>query len=489
MGDKDWYEILQIHQSADPEIIDVAYRKLAQKYHPDVNKSADAEQRMKQLNEAYSVLKDPKKRAEYDKQRAFYTSSGPTHSQTTTFITKESVLTFFCDALNGEADYQRAFRAMSSTYQDTHSWTALRTQLQSIGSSGIDNTRTCRPDPRYNSFRFSWFSNKFQYNPIIGFGNNLGTDSQEFHISWLKEKNGEWRINEIDRSDFPQGEPALDNRSSSTPTYQEQYNAIQRFCTALWTYDFNFAYKQLMSTAYQRLHSIQNFAEDIEKISPRRYGMMMGATIDPNIEECIVGKLPVYLGKVYWSVANTSEKVPASIVVVKEQGLWKISSLHGNIYENLPTTGTTQNRWSSNSGQSNTSNSSPAATTIHFVLSEQEKIIVHSFVNEFCFAAMSVFRPQFRPFYETYMSSSYRRKHSEGACFKEIWNMQPEHVLPPHTSYSIMYITAREGSSTPACIALISWSGLKRGKYRTMEQKLLVVKESDQWTIESLQVK
>ena len=65
----DLYEILQVHPSAEQEVIDVAFRRLARMYHPDVNKSPDANERMKALNLAYEILGDPAKRADYDRQR------------------------------------------------------------------------------------------------------------------------------------------------------------------------------------------------------------------------------------------------------------------------------------------------------------------------------------------------------------------------------------------------------------------------------------
>lgn len=65
----DLYEILQVHPSAEQEVIDVAFRRLARMYHPDVNKSPDANERMKALNLAYETLGDPAKRADYDRQR------------------------------------------------------------------------------------------------------------------------------------------------------------------------------------------------------------------------------------------------------------------------------------------------------------------------------------------------------------------------------------------------------------------------------------
>lgn len=63
---KDYYKILGIERSAASEQIRKAHRKLAKKYHPDINKEAGAEQKYKDVNEAYEVLKDPDKRQKYD---------------------------------------------------------------------------------------------------------------------------------------------------------------------------------------------------------------------------------------------------------------------------------------------------------------------------------------------------------------------------------------------------------------------------------------
>ncbi len=63
----DYYEVLGVPRDADQDAIRRAYRKLARKYHPDLNSDIDAEDRFKELGEAYEVLSDPDKRARYDR--------------------------------------------------------------------------------------------------------------------------------------------------------------------------------------------------------------------------------------------------------------------------------------------------------------------------------------------------------------------------------------------------------------------------------------
>lgn len=63
---KDYYKILGIPSGANEDEIKKAYRKMALKYHPDKNKEPNAEEKFKEIAEAYDVLSDPKKRSLYD---------------------------------------------------------------------------------------------------------------------------------------------------------------------------------------------------------------------------------------------------------------------------------------------------------------------------------------------------------------------------------------------------------------------------------------
>lgn len=62
----DYYDILGVSHDADANTIKKAFRSLARKYHPDRNKAADAEAKFKEIAEAYAILRDAKKRADYD---------------------------------------------------------------------------------------------------------------------------------------------------------------------------------------------------------------------------------------------------------------------------------------------------------------------------------------------------------------------------------------------------------------------------------------
>ena len=102
---RDYYEVLGIDRNADAAAIKKAYRKLAKKYHPDTNKDhPEAEQKFKEVTEAYSVLSDPEKKKMYDQfghaafdesgggyggQGPFYRQSGPEEAIRNTILPAE----------------------------------------------------------------------------------------------------------------------------------------------------------------------------------------------------------------------------------------------------------------------------------------------------------------------------------------------------------------------------------------------------------------
>lgn len=114
--DKDYYKIMGVSPDASEKEIKLAYRKLARKYHPDLNKEPKAEEHFKEMGEAYEVLKDPTKRAEYDnhlknrefnqhsqQQNARYSDHGsdPRHQQSSQFNND------FFESLFGHSRYQQ----------------------------------------------------------------------------------------------------------------------------------------------------------------------------------------------------------------------------------------------------------------------------------------------------------------------------------------------------------------------------------------------
>ncbi len=80
MSQKDYYKTIGVERDATEKDIKTAYRRLARKYHPDLNKDASAKEKFQALGEAYEVLKDPEKRKAYDEGR-LYEQQQPPHQE------------------------------------------------------------------------------------------------------------------------------------------------------------------------------------------------------------------------------------------------------------------------------------------------------------------------------------------------------------------------------------------------------------------------
>lgn len=70
---KDYYKILNLIYPSNPEDIKLAYRRLSLQWHPDKNPGMDVTQKMQDINEAYTILKDPRKKGRYDKEYLLFT--------------------------------------------------------------------------------------------------------------------------------------------------------------------------------------------------------------------------------------------------------------------------------------------------------------------------------------------------------------------------------------------------------------------------------
>ena len=80
---KDYYSILGVNESCTEQELKSAYRKLARKWHPDIaGNTIETVQKFKEINEAYEILSDKTKRAEYDRMNRFYNYSSANNKST-----------------------------------------------------------------------------------------------------------------------------------------------------------------------------------------------------------------------------------------------------------------------------------------------------------------------------------------------------------------------------------------------------------------------
>ncbi len=107
-GKRDYYEVLGVEKGASQQKIKKAYRKLAMKYHPDRSKEPDAEKKFKDISEAYAVLSDEKKRAQYDQ----YGHAGMDQMYSREDIFKGANFNDFEDLFGGSNPFEDIFSNM-----------------------------------------------------------------------------------------------------------------------------------------------------------------------------------------------------------------------------------------------------------------------------------------------------------------------------------------------------------------------------------------
>lgn len=140
---KDYYEILGLSKTATEKEIKAAYRKLARKYHPDVNKSSDAVERFKDINEAYEVLSDAQKRQRYD-------SLGANWSQGSDFTPPpgfENININFGDNMGGFGGFGFSdfFSSVFGDFAQKDTRTGYSRKARSYGQPGADFHRAQQP--------------------------------------------------------------------------------------------------------------------------------------------------------------------------------------------------------------------------------------------------------------------------------------------------------------------------------------------------------
>lgn len=147
---EDLYKILQVHYDAEQEVIEGAYKKLCKKYHPDINKSTYAQEKIKMINVAYETLRDPQKRKQFhsewlNRNRYFNTTNYHKENQWKSGFDSniedeaQEVLNNYLIALS-QFKYREAFELLTDSNKQTIEcsdfleWQEAVSQLYSIGN-------------------------------------------------------------------------------------------------------------------------------------------------------------------------------------------------------------------------------------------------------------------------------------------------------------------------------------------------------------------
>ncbi len=146
---RDYYEVLGVPPDADEKTIKDAFRKLALKYHPDRNKEPDAEERFKQIAEAYAVLSDAKKRREYD-LRGHAGVEGFTSEDLFGGIDFEDLFGGLGFGVGGGGVFDRLFRRPPGPRRGQHIEVGVRVPLVRVVAGGEETVHLRRPGPCAN---------------------------------------------------------------------------------------------------------------------------------------------------------------------------------------------------------------------------------------------------------------------------------------------------------------------------------------------------
>ena len=145
---RDYYEVLGVAKDADQKAIKDAFRSLAMKYHPDRNKEAGAEERFKEIAEAYAILSDPKKRAEYD-ARGFAGVEGFSQEDLFSGINFEDIFGGLNFDFGGGNPFEGFFRGRrhAGPVRGANIEVELDIPLDRVASGGEEKVRLGRPAP------------------------------------------------------------------------------------------------------------------------------------------------------------------------------------------------------------------------------------------------------------------------------------------------------------------------------------------------------
>jgi curved DNA-binding protein CbpA len=211
---KDYYKILQVHTLAETEVIKAAHDKLALKYHPDHNNNIGAEQRMKDINEAFAILYDPQKRATYDIQyhktyaKPINTPNPPKqqsspNQQPTSMPTPEAATDVnqlrWCRKCKGYINMRIGFIDKRPTFA-----TCLKCQeIYDIRPIGRGNLKEANNDPQLTiGVQLNLLFIKLSHDKRIKFREREWLEKRDIVGEWLQSKGTATRLGECPKCKF-----------------------------------------------------------------------------------------------------------------------------------------------------------------------------------------------------------------------------------------------------------------------------------------------